>query len=135
MQNYYGMTIRQNSNDLFPVRKSVIATLIHNMNFDDAETRHMYCSKNIDSWCKNQKDIVTEEKTYKDHVTLPFPIKNRSTEALLSKCLDGLTQNNNESLNALIWKKCSKDIIIRKKRKKVVNLMFLEVISLYLRKL
>ena len=27
MQNYYGMAIRQNSNDLFAMRKSVIATL------------------------------------------------------------------------------------------------------------
>ena len=26
------------------------------------------------------------------------------------KCLDGLTQNNNESLNTLIWKKCPKDV-------------------------
>ena len=40
MQNYYGMAIRQNSNDLFAMRKSVIATLMHNTNFDDAETRH-----------------------------------------------------------------------------------------------
>ena len=50
MQNYYGMAIRQNSNDLFAMRKSVIATLIHNTNFDDVETRHRYCPKNIDSW-------------------------------------------------------------------------------------
>ena len=39
MQNYYGMAIRQNVNDLFAMRKSVIATLMHNTNFDDAETR------------------------------------------------------------------------------------------------
>ena len=26
--------------------------------------------------------------------------------------MDGLTQNNNESLNALIWKKCPKDVYV-----------------------
>ena len=61
MQNYYGMAIRQNSNDLFAMRKSVIATLMHNTNFDDSETRHQYCPKIIDSWCKYQQDILTGE--------------------------------------------------------------------------
>ena len=52
IQNYYGMAIRQHTNDLFAMRKSVIAMLKHNTNFDDAETGHRYCPKNIDSWCK-----------------------------------------------------------------------------------
>ena len=39
------MLIRQNGNDLFAVRKSVIATLMHNTYYDDAETRHRYYSK------------------------------------------------------------------------------------------
>ena len=39
---------------------------MHNTNFDDAETRRRYCPKNIDSWCKYQKDILTGEKTYKE---------------------------------------------------------------------
>ena len=73
------------------MRKSVIATLMHNTNFDDAETRHRYCPKNIDSWCKNQKDILTEEKTYKDYVTMPVPIKNRSTANFLRFKLRGIT--------------------------------------------
>ena len=68
MQNYYGMAIRQHTNDLFAMRKSIIAMLMHNTNFDDAETRHRYCPKNIASWCKSQKNILTREKTYKDHV-------------------------------------------------------------------
>ena len=58
--------------------------------------------------------------TYKDHVNLPVAIKKEvepiftdlSSEALLSKCLDGLTQNNNELLNALIWKKYPKDVYV-----------------------
>ena len=93
---------------------------MHNTNFDDAETRNRYCPKNIDSWCKYQKNILTGEKTYQDYVNLPVPIKKEvepiskdlSSETLLSKCLDGLTQNISESLNALIWKKCPKDVYV-----------------------
>ena len=50
------------------------ATLMHNTNFDNAETHHLYFPKNIDSWCKYQKDILNGEKTYKDHVNLPVAI-------------------------------------------------------------
>ena len=39
------MLIRQNGNDLFAMRKSVIATLMHNTNYDDTETRHRYYPK------------------------------------------------------------------------------------------
>ena len=104
------MAIRQISNDLFSMRKSAIVSLMHNKNFDDAETCHRYCPKNTCSWCKNWKDILTEKNTYKDHVNLPVAIneevglifKDLSSEALLLKCLDGQTKNNNELLNALI---------------------------------
>lgn len=58
MQSYYRMAISQNSNDLFTIRKSVSS------NFDYAETRHRYCSENIDSSFKHQKGILTGEKTY-----------------------------------------------------------------------
>ena len=44
MQNY-SIVISQNSNYLFAMRKSVIATLMHNTNYDDAETRHCYYPK------------------------------------------------------------------------------------------
>ena len=35
-----------------------------------------------------------------------------SDEELLKKCLHGKTQNNNESLNGVIWKKCPKDVFV-----------------------
>ena len=54
MQNYYGMATHQNINDLFAMRKSVIATLMHNANSDNVETYHGYCLQNINSWCKYQ---------------------------------------------------------------------------------
>ena len=35
-----------------------------------------------------------------------------SSDELLSKCLHGKTQNNNESLHGIIWKRCPKDIYV-----------------------
>ena len=35
-----------------------------------------------------------------------------SDEELLKKCLHGKTQNNNESFNGVIWKKCTKDVFV-----------------------
>ena len=35
------------------------------------------------------------------------------SEDLLSICLHASTQNNNESLNALVWKHCPKDVFVR----------------------
>ena len=40
--------------------------------------------------------------------------KDLSSESLLSKCLHGLTQNANEALNNIIWKKCLKAIFVKK---------------------
>ena len=35
-----------------------------------------------------------------------------SSDELLSKCLHAKTQNNNESLNGNIWKRCPTDIYV-----------------------
>ena len=37
-----------------------------------------------------------------------------SDDNLLQKCLHGKTQNNNEPLNGLIWKRCPKDVFVRR---------------------
>ena len=38
-----------------------------------------------------------------------------SDENLLSKCLHGKTQNSNESINGVIWKRCPKDVFVGRK--------------------
>ena len=35
-----------------------------------------------------------------------------SDDNLLKKCLHGETQNNNESLNDVVWKRCPKDVFV-----------------------
>ena len=36
------------------------------------------------------------------------------SEELLSKCLHGTTQNNNEALNGVIWQKCPKEVYVER---------------------
>ena len=86
----------------------------------DVEERHKFCPRLKNSWCLYQSNKITGEKTYKVKLDLPIAIKNAVTpifkdlsdEVLLRKCLHGQTQNNNESLNGVIWKKCPKDVFV-----------------------
>ena len=51
---------------------------------------------------------------------LPIPLRKKlepifrelSKPDLLAKCLDGSTQNNNESLNNIIWTRCPKNVFV-----------------------
>ena len=70
-----------------------------------------YCPRTADSWCKYQSDKIAKN-TYVKRITIDkgvsdviapiFSHKDLGSEALLSKCLHGETQNVNESLNNLI---------------------------------
>ena len=45
------------------------------------------------------------------------PIYDRlSAPELLTRCTQGLTQNQNESLHALIWRKCPKEVFVSRRR-------------------
>ena len=71
------------------------------------------------SWCKYQADKLNNTNTYKENLGIPAIIRETrsvfvslSNEKLLSKYLHGKTQNNNESLNRLSGKRCSKDVVV-----------------------
>ena len=118
LQNYYGMAIRTNSNDVLAMKKAVGAVLFHCSDSELESERHKFCPNGADSWCKWQSDKVTGKQQYKKKLSLPVAIKEKlkplfkelSSDELLTKCLHGLTQNVNESLNNIIWKKCPKRI-------------------------
>ena len=118
MQNYYGMAIRQNKNNLYSMKKATCAILWHCTDFKDKKFRHRFCPKSEDSWCKYHKD----PSNYKPSVNLAkwihdlcLPIfKALSDDELLKKCLHGNTQNPNESINSIIWSKCPKAIYVSK---------------------
>lgn len=77
---------------------------------------HHLCPEN--SWCKYKID----PENYKHKNGLPKCVvkfiepvfQDLSDDALLQKCLHGKTQNNNESLNKIIWDRCSKEYYVEK---------------------
>ena len=79
MQNYFGMTIRQNTasawnNDatktLYSMKKGVLAVLRHCTDLPDIEDRHRFCPRQQDSWCK----YLQTKLDYKSSVSLPVAI-------------------------------------------------------------
>jgi hypothetical protein len=116
MQNFVGMAIRQNTNNLLYMRNSVIAVLYHCTNFPYEVTRHQFCLKGKNSWCKWQSDKVTGKTSYRQKINLPVAIMDEikpifqelSNPEMLRKCLHGMTQNCNESFNGFIWQRCPK---------------------------
>ena len=111
LQNYYGMAKKQNTNDLYLMKKAIGAVLYHYSYIPNENIWHQFCPKTADK--------LNGTTTYKQKINLPpaikellLPIfKNLSADSLLSKCFDGLTQNQNEAPNGVIWKKCPKDVL------------------------
>ena len=118
LQNYYGYAIRQNIGSLLSMRKAVGAVLYHCSEASSAESRHQFCDKDS-NWCK-YRIAQREQKDYVDKKGLPKTIREEimpifqdlSKPELLSRCLHGHTQNNNEGLNQLIWKRLPKSIYV-----------------------
>eukprot|EP00112_Aurelia_sp_Birch-Aquarium-sp1_P021080 Seg5580.2 transcript_id=Seg5580.2/GoldUCD/mRNA.D3Y31 product="hypothetical protein" protein_id=Seg5580.2/GoldUCD/D3Y31 len=118
IQNYYGFAIRQNSGNLEGMKGAVRAILQHivqNPN-ESLEDQHCHCPQGPDSWCRFWRDRATHEQTYSENGRLPNaffkdlePIFERlSQHELLSRCLMGLTQNQNESINGILWSQIPK---------------------------
>ena len=124
LQNYYGMAVRQNKGDLYGMKKSIAALIHHCSENDDAEDRHKFCPQSNDTWCKYQLDKVNNTSKYKKSINIPnaiselikpiFSWKDLGSDKLLGRCLDGETQNVNESLNNVIWTRAPKSVYVGK---------------------
>ena len=88
---------------------------------DAPGTRHQFCPKGDDTWCRYWKAASSGTlQNYVEKVGLSDAIKkvltpifvDLSKDDLLLKCAHGLTQNNNESINNVIWKRVPKDIYV-----------------------
>ena len=112
MQNFFGEAIRNNTGDLEGMRSSIFAILNHMVKNDNIrlDEQHDKCPRTM--WCK----YWTNRNNYNENNRLPFvfyselkPIFTRlSNESLLKRCLRGLTQNQNEAANGVLWSKCPK---------------------------
>ncbi|KAH7960309.1 hypothetical protein HPB49_018600 [Dermacentor silvarum] len=112
---YYGYTLRSHRNDVPGMQKAVQATLQH-MSSTDKAPRHDLCPKGPESWCRFNRAVANNEEPPPHKNSLPDfvgealePVFRRlGSEALLERCSDGITQNSNESLHAMIWEQAPK---------------------------
>lgn len=110
---YYGLAIRRYSDSVENMKNAIWATFFHYSSTDE-NPQHKKCPRGADSWCEWQKAAAANaldsfKHTYsalpKDVLDAIKPIyEYLSKDALLERCVGGFTQNNNESLNQLIWK-------------------------------
>ncbi len=106
LQNYYGLAIRQNKNNLEGMINDVMAGLYHIASSQE-NPQHQFCPKGKDSWCGWQREIANGDDKYKPKrglsvaiVEVVLPIyKDLSNSVLLTRCLYSYTQNPSESLN------------------------------------
>ena len=111
MQNFYGEAIRGNSGNLESMKNAVWAIFYHMIRSDSPlEEQHKFCPR--DAWCKfwRNKECYNEDNRlpplFAEHLK---PIFNRLTnDDLLNRCLKGHTQNQNESINGVLWSRCPK---------------------------
>ena len=131
LQNYFGMAIRQNSGQLYAMKKAIGAALFHCSDLDESD-RHKLCPQTMNSCCKWQKDKINDSKTYKAKINLPQAIKiligptfrDLSKDESLKKCLHGHTQIQNEAFNQILWKKFPKTIYVGKNTLGEFGLLF-----------
>ena len=122
IQNYYGNAIRENSGNFEGMKESIKAIQCHMIEDKSLslEKQHRHCPK---FWADKQNQTNTYDNTKR----LPEvfmkeldPIFERlSDESLLTRCLQGLSQNQNESVNAQLWSKCSKTTFVGVRRVRI----------------
>ena len=101
------------------MKKAIHASLFHCVSSERRDLHH-HCPEGPNSWCRFNKDRANRTNLYKpgpglpDHVIAEVkPVFSRlSEDSLLERCLDGKKQNQNESLNGMIWEHVPKDTFI-----------------------
>ena len=70
------------------MKKAVGAILYHCTDFADQNSRHLFCPKTEDTWCKWQLDKLKGTTKYKNHISIPkrfHDIIDLASDKLLSK--------------------------------------------------
>lgn len=126
LQNFYRKAVVDNAPDVQKMKSSILATLFHCMS-TDSKPMHTKCPEGTTSWCFYNR-AKAGNKTPRMHKTMKtrlseevvakiMPVYQRlASNEILMRCVSGMTQNANESLHSCIWRKCSKDVFVSKKR-------------------
>ena len=129
MQNHYGSAIWSNKGKLIQMHDAIQAILKHMVQEEgkSLEEQHALCPKDNLTWCKFWQDEKNKTETYSEEHRLPSVFFNvlkptfdrLSDVTLLQRCLKGITQNQNESLHGMVWKKCPKTCFSGKRKVKI----------------
>ena len=100
--------------------RAIWAILYHSASSDE-NPQHDYSPEGETSWCGWQRDQAKGTDSYKHKSPLPSAVvevikptcETLSADDLLDRCLEGANQNQNESLNSVVWGLCPKDSFAR----------------------
>lgn len=107
------------------LQKSIFATLDHCQSTDN-KPLHNRCPTGNESWCFYQRAIAKNKKPLSHAVAIKTPLRpdviskivpiyqRLGSDCLLSRCVEGKTQNANEALHGLLWSKCPKTVFVFK---------------------
>ena len=112
--NYYRKAIKDHPNDVKGMKSAILSILYHAMS-TDKKPQHFKCPEGPESCCFYNRMKAKNETpgSHKLHLGSPLDEKlakdiipvyqKMANESLLERCLEGKTQNSNESLHASIW--------------------------------
>lgn len=127
LTNYYRSAIKKNIPNVEQMKTAVFATLYHCMSTDQLP-QHFKCPGGEMSWCFYNRALAKGEDPPKHEgnrntfllphvVAAVVPVYQRlASNELLERCTKGKTQNSNESVHSVIWKKCPKETFVSKKK-------------------
>ena len=112
IQNYYGEAIRNNPGDIEGMELSIWAIFKH-MIWDESiilDEQHKLCPKNSwYSYWSNRGSYNDDKRLPSSFLDVLKPVfKNLTKNELLNRCLKGLTQNQNQAINGILWSKSPK---------------------------
>jgi len=118
-QKYYGKAIRSHKQNKEGMRRAIWAILYHSASSDE-NPQHDYCPEGETSWCGWQQDQAKGTDSYQHKSPLAPAVvevikptfEALSANDLLDRCLEGANQNQNESLNSVVWGLCPKDSFV-----------------------
>ncbi|KAK7473611.1 hypothetical protein BaRGS_00035158 [Batillaria attramentaria] len=115
LTNYYGRAIKDNKGNLDATVNAVWASFFHTLS-SDASHNHNLCPDGPKSWCFFKRALANNVEPGHHSKELPAsvevlkPVYQRLGDPqLLSRCLQGKTQNSNEAFHSVLWRLCPKE--------------------------
>ena len=117
LQNYFGMALCANTGGTVQKMADAIWFSFLHVSSNKKHQYHSLCEK---TWCQYRRDEANSTNLFQHGPGLPNEVvalvkhiyKNLIKHEELGKCLHGKTQNQNESLNALIWKRAPMNVYL-----------------------